>query len=222
VTAFGSTPFLYPIVDTGVCAARSIDPIALEEAYCSGGARILQLRHKDASGARFLSLADAVVRVARGRRATVIVNDRADIAMVSGAGGVHVGQEDLTVADVRRVLGDQAIVGISTHDRRQVDEALRSATTYVAVGPVFGTATKETGYTPRGLDLVRYAAGRGKPIVAIGGITVDNARSVVEAGASGLAVITDLLNGDPAARARAFIGALSPEGESHQPPTASR
>jgi thiamine-phosphate pyrophosphorylase len=222
VTAFGSTPFLYPIVDTGLCAARAIDPLALAAAYCSGGARVLQLRHKDASSARFLSLADAMVRTALDHGATVIVNDRADIALLSGAGGVHVGQEDLAVADVRRILGGEAIIGISTHDRRQVDDALRSAATYVAVGPIFGTATKDTGYTARGLDLVRYAAGKGKPVVAIGGISLDNARSVVEAGASGLAVITDLLNGDPAARTRAFIGALFSDGESHEPPGASR
>ncbi len=212
MTAFGSTPFLYPIVDTGVCTARSIDPIGLAQAYCAAGARLLQLRHKDASSARFLALADAMVRVARDHGVTVIINDRADIAMLSGAGGVHVGQEDLAVADVRRVLGGRAVIGISTHDRPQVDAALRSAATYVAVGPIFGTATKDTGYTPRGLDLVRYAAGRGKPIVAIGGITAGNARSVVEAGASGLAVITDLLNGDPEVRARAFLERLRPAG----------
>jgi thiamine-phosphate pyrophosphorylase len=212
VTAVGSTPFLYPIIDTGVCTARSIDPIVLAQAYCAGGARVLQLRHKDASSARFLSLADAIVRIARGHGVTVIINDRADIAMLSGAGGVHVGQEDLAVADVRRVLGGQAIIGISTHDRPQVDEALRSAATYVAIGPIFGTATKETGYTPRGLDLVRYAAGRGKPVVAIGGITAGNARSVIEAGANGCAVITDLLNGDPEAAVRAFVEQLRPEG----------
>ena len=87
----------------------------------------------------------------------------------------------------------------------QVDEALRTTANYVAVGPIFGTATKDTGYTARGLDLVRYAAGRGKPVVAIGGITLDNARSVLEAGATALAVITDLLQGDPESRTRAFV-----------------
>jgi thiamine-phosphate pyrophosphorylase len=208
VPPFGSTPFLYPIVDTAVCAARSLDPIALARAYFSAGARVLQLRHKDASSAQFLSLADELVRHARDSGATIIVNDRADIALLSGAGGVHVGQDDLAVADVRRVLGAGSVVGLSTHDTAQVDDALTTTATYIAVGPVFGTTTKETGYSARGLDLVRYAAGRGKPVVAIGGITLENTRRVLDAGATGLAVITDLVNGDPTARARDFIEQL--------------
>lgn len=122
-----------------------------------------------------------------------------------GAVGVHVGQDDLPVDEARRLLGPDAIVGVSTHDREQVDRALAGAASYVAVGPVYGTATKDTGYTARGLDLVRYAAGRGKPIVAIGGITLARAPAVLAAGASSLAVITDLLSGDPEARARAFL-----------------
>jgi thiamine-phosphate pyrophosphorylase len=221
VSAFGSAPFLYPIIDIGVCAARRVDPVELADSCMAGGARVLQLRMKEGSSAAFLSLADAIVRQARGCGARVIINDRADIAMLSGADGVHVGQEDLTVADVRRVMKGEAIVGVSTHDRPQVDEALRTTATYVAVGPIFGTSTKDTGYTARGLDLVRYAAGRGKPVVAIGGITLENARRVVEAGASGLAVITDLLDGDPSARARAFLAGLAAEG-SRRPPAASR
>jgi thiamine-phosphate pyrophosphorylase len=205
VFPFGSTPFLYPIVDTAVCAARSLDPVALSRTYLLAGARVLQLRHKDASSGEFLTLADAVRRQAREFGALLIVNDRADIALLSGAHGVHVGQDDLTVADVRRVLGADAIVGLSTHTEAQVDDAARTSATYVAVGPIFGTQTKDTGYRARGLALVRYAARRGRPVVAIGGITLENARQVVEAGATGLAVITDLLNGDPGARARAFI-----------------
>jgi thiamine-phosphate pyrophosphorylase len=208
VAAFGATPFLYPIVDTAVCLARSLDPVDLAASYFAGGARVLQLRHKSASSAEFLALADAIVGHARGCGAALIVNDRADIARLCGAAGVHVGQEDLTVADARRIVGEHAIVGVSTHDEAQVEEALRTTATYVAVGPIFGTATKDTGYTARGLDLVRYAAGRGKPVAAIGGITLDNARSVVEAGASALAVITDLLEGDPESRTRAFISQL--------------
>jgi thiamine-phosphate pyrophosphorylase len=120
-----------------------------------------------------------------------------------------VGQDDLPVEIVRGLLGRDAIVGLSTHDRPQVDAALATSASYVAVGPVFGTSTKDTGYEPRGLDLVRYAAGRGKPIVAIGGITLERAPEVMAAGASAVAVISDLLTGDdPEARARAFLAAL--------------
>ena len=203
--AFGSTPFLYPIVDIAVCAARSLSPIAVTSAYLSAGAGLLQLRHKSGSSAELLSMADECVRRAHDSGASIIINDRADIALLSGAAGVHVGQDDLSVADVRRILGDQSRVGLSTHDKAQVDAALGTTATYVAVGPIFGTATKDTGYSARGLELVRYAANRGKPVVAIGGITLENAPRVIEAGATGLAVITDLLNGDPGARARAFI-----------------
>ena len=107
------------------------------------------------------------------------------------------------------IAGPAAIVGISTHTSRQVDEALPGPARYVAVGPVFRTATKETGYEPRGLELVRYAARSGKPVIAIGGITVENAGSVIEAGASAVAVISDLVSGsDPEARVRAFFAAI--------------
>ena len=202
--------FLYPIIDTGICAARRLDPVALAGAYLDGGARILQLRDKHASSAVSLALTDRIVASASHHDAVVIVNDRADIARLSGAAGVHVGQDDLGIPDVRRLLGPGFIVGISTHDEPQIDEALASAATYVAVGPVFSTATKETGYTARGLDLVRYAANRGKPVVAIGGITVGRAASVLEAGATGLAVITDLLSAtDPEHRTREFIARLA-------------
>lgn len=202
--------FLYPIIDTGICTARRLDPVALADAYLDGGARILQLRDKNASSAESLALADRIVEKASRHDAVVIVNDRADIARLSGAAGVHVGQDDLEVADVRRLVGPGFIVGISTHDEPQIDEALASDATYVAVGPVFSTATKETGYTARGLDLVRYAADRGKPVVAIGGITVERAARVLEAGATGLAVITDLLSGaDPAYRIREFIARVA-------------
>jgi thiamine-phosphate pyrophosphorylase len=170
---------------------------------------VLQIRQKDGSGAAFLDLVDAAVRLARPSGGRVIVNDRADIARLAGAAGVHVGQDDLAVDDIRRVAGPGAIIGISTHDREQIDRALMSAASYVAVGPVFATGTKQTGYDARGLDLVAYAAGRGKPVVAIGGITLERAPRVIEAGASAVAVISDLLaGGDVESRTRAFAAAL--------------
>ena len=205
-----SLPSLYAIIDTGVCRARGLDPVSLAGACLAGGARVLQLRDKGGSSGAFLSLAGAIVQRARAADALVIVNDRADIAQLSGAGGVHVGQDDLTVADVRSLLGAHAIVGVSTHDEQQIDGALESDATYVAVGPIFGTATKDTGYSARGLDLIRYAANRGKPIVAIGGIALDRVESVLEAGAAGLAVISDLLTtGNPEARTREYIARLA-------------
>lgn len=177
--------------------------------YLAGGARVLQLREKARSSGEFLKLADVLVERATQAGALLVVNDRADIARLSAAHGVHVGQDDLSVAEVRKLLPEPAIVGLSTHDDRQVDNAIEQNPTYIAVGPIFQTSTKDTGYFARGLDLVRQAAGRGKPVVAIGGLTLDNMLDAVRAGASGIAVISDLLNGDPLARTRAFIGRLA-------------
>ena len=173
---------------------------------------MLQLRDKESSSGDFLNLADILVERANRLEALLIINDRADIARLSGAAGVHVGQEDLSVDDVRKTLPPPAIVGLSTHDERQLDDAIRQNPTYVAVGPVFETSTKDTGYSARGLELVRSAAGGGKPLVAIGGLTMANVRDVVLAGALGIAVISDLLNGNPEARTREFIARLAELG----------
>jgi thiamine-phosphate pyrophosphorylase len=201
--------FFYPIIDTEACRRARVDPVALAEGCLAGGARILQLRDKRSSSAGFLTLADALIPRVRRAGAALVVNDRVDIALLSGADGIHVGQEDLTPAEVRRVYA-ASIIGLSTHDPSQIDAALETEATYVAVGPIFATSTKETGYSARGLDLVRYAAGRGKPVIAIGGITLARAPEVADAGASGIAVITDLLSGgDPEARTRQFIAALA-------------
>jgi thiamine-phosphate pyrophosphorylase len=124
---------------------------------------------------------------------------------------VHVGQEDLAPGAVRRLLGDGAIVGFSTHTVAQIEAAVREPISYLAVGPVFGTRTKDTGYEAVGLTLVREATRRAGtlPVVAIGGITLENASSVVDAGAAAIAVIGDLLTGaDPERRARAFVQRL--------------
>ena len=203
----GPDPVFYPIIDTAACREHGCDPLALAIACLRGGARWLQLRGKDASSADLLALAEAVVAASRAYDAKVIVNDRADIARMAGAAGVHVGQDDLTVDAVRRVAG-AAIVGLSTHDERQVDAALQSSADYIAVGPIYGTGTKDTGYTARGLDLVRYAARRGKPVAAIGGITLARAPEVAAAGATAIAVISDLLRGDPEQRTRRFVEVL--------------
>ena len=198
----------YPIVDADVCRGRGLEPRSLALACLHGGARVMQLRVKSGASARFLDLALEIVDAAATFGAAVIVNDRADIARMARAAGVHVGQDDLPPDAVREVLAD-GVIGLSTHDVEQVDEALTTVADYVAVGPVFSTATKETGYAARGLDLVRRAAGRGKPVVAIGGITLDLAPEVIGAGAGSVAVITDLLQGgDPESRVREYIRAL--------------
>jgi thiamine-phosphate pyrophosphorylase len=208
---------LNAIVDLEAAARAGWDPVQLAAAYVRGGARFLQVRAKQASGAEFLDIATHVVELARGSGALVIVNDRADIARLSGADGVHVGQDDLSPADVRRVVGGRAIVGLSTHTVAQMEAAVREPVTYVAIGPVFGSVTKATGYDAVGLTMVREASERARtadlPLVAIGGITLDTAPSVLDAGAASVAVIGDLMaGGDPEARARAFVDRLERKG----------
>ena len=160
----------------------------------------------------FLELAGRILEDADSAGATLIINDRADITTLSGAHGLHVGQDDLSPLDSRRVIGDSAILGLSTHTREQWEQAVREPISYMAIGPAFGTETKNTGYTAVGLGPVKDASAiaraRGLPTVAIGGITLENAPSVIEAGASSVAVISDLVKDDPEARCRAFLRTL--------------
>jgi len=201
-------PTLYAIVDVGVCRLRGLDPLAVLDAFLAGGARFVQLRDKTTRTGTLVALADAAVFRAHAADARLIVNDRADVARLAGADGVHVGQDDLPVEDVRRIVGPDAIVGLSTHDEAQIDRALSTSADYLAVGPIYGTSTKDTGYSARGLELVRYAAARAhdRPVVAIGGITLERVPEVMSAGAASVAVISDLLAGDPAERVRSFLG----------------
>jgi len=201
---------LCAIVDVDAADRAGWRPIDLARAFVNGGARFLQLRAKSMASGPMLDLAAAVVELAHEAGAVVIVNDRADIARLAGADGVHVGQEDLSPSAVRMIAGVDAIVGLSTHTQAQVDRAIRETVSYVAIGPVFGTATKATGYERVGLEMVRDAAGRagarGLPLVAIGGITLEHAVSVIQAGAASVAVIGDLLaTGDPERRVREFL-----------------
>ena len=206
-------PPLYAIVDVDVCAARGRQPRDVMRGYLAGGARLLQLRAKTLPGGAFLELASALTEDAVAAGATLIVNDRADIAQLSGAAGVHVGQDDLSPADVRRVVGPQAIVGRSTHTAEQIEGATREPISYLAIGPTFVTSTKATGYEAIGLDgvadAVRRAAKRSLPVVAIGGITLETAPGVIAAGAASVAVITDLLDDDPERRVRQYLSALA-------------
>ena len=197
-------PRLYPILDIELCRRRGLEPLEVLAAFLAGGARFLQIRDKAPSTAERLRFAEAAVSRAHAAGAQVIINDRADIAFLSGADGVHVGQDDLPVDEARRIVGSDAIVGLSTHDEAQIEAAARTSATYLAVGPIYGTATKDTGYTARGLDLVRRAARDGRPVVAIGGITLERAPEVLAAGASSVAVISDLLREDPARMIRLF------------------
>ena len=188
---------------------------AVAAAYLDGGARFLQIRAKMIPSAAFLSIAEEVIGRAHDVAAMVIVNDRVDIARLAGADGVHLGQDDLDPAAARRIVGSDAVIGCSTHSLDQVRAACRLPIDYIAVGPVFGTATKDTGYGAVGIELVTAARrmmseiGVDLPIIAIGGITLDRAPAVIRAGASSVAVISDLLStGNPASRVRDYLTAL--------------
>ena len=201
------------IVDVEASAAAGRSPLDVVRAYLAGGATFLQLRAKRLGGAAFLALARDAVRLAHAAGARLVVNDRADLALLAEADGVHVGQDDLAPADVRRLVGADPMVGLSTHTRPQLASAVEAPVSYVAIGPVFSTSTKDTGYAAVGLDLVREAAAaagaRGLPLVAIGGITLETAPAVIAAGAASVAVIGDLLiGGDPERRVRAYLETL--------------
>jgi thiamine-phosphate pyrophosphorylase len=207
-------PILNAIVDVEAAERSGWTPTDLARAFLAGGARFLQLRAKHLTGAAFLDIAKAIVELARPFDAMVIVNDRADIARLSGADGVHVGQEDLSPRAVRQVVGADAVVGLSTHTMEQLERALDEPVSYVATGPVFGTMTKRTGYDAIGLERVAAAArrttARSLPLVAIGGITLERAASVVAAGATSVAVIGDLLaTADPEGRTRSYLRVLN-------------
>jgi len=189
----------------------------LARAYLEGGATFLQLRAKQAASGPLLDSATAIVAMGAPFGAQLIVNDRADIARLSGAAGVHVGQDDLAPEAARRVVGPQGVVGISTHTPVQLDAAVREPVDYIAIGPVFGTASKATGYDAIGLAMVEQAAARaharGLQVVAIGGITLERALDVVRAGADAVAVIGDLLRtGDPRARVHEYLERLASVG----------
>ena len=203
---------LYAIVDGDACARANRAPLDVARAFLSAGATLIQLRCKSLGSGAFLDLANAMMEFADAAGAAVIVNDRADIAALSEAHGLHVGQEDLLPRDARKVIGDLPLLGLSTHTREQWEAAVGEPVCYIAIGPVFGTGTKDTGYPAVGLETVHQAAAaaahHGLPTVAIGGITRDNAASVIAAGASSVAAIGDLVNGDPETQCRAFLAAL--------------
>lgn len=206
-------PRLQAIVDVDVAIAAGWSPQSLSERYLRGGARWLQIRAKTLRSGPLLELCDEIVELAKPYGSTIIVNDRADLAKLSGAGGVHLGQEDLAPAYARTLLGDDALIGYSTHTNMQVAAARKEPLSYLAVGPVFDTESKETGQEAIGLEFVQRAAasiGQIYPLVGIGGITLDRAPRVLEAGASAVAVITDLLVGsDPTARVQEYLSAIA-------------
>ncbi len=198
---------LYGILDAAVAAAGAPDPgAALEGALgdaLAGGCRVVQYRDKQASPAALLARARPLARACRSAGAVFIVNDRLDVAILSGAHGCHLGQDDLPLAEARRISPPGFLLGASTHDVVEARRAEAEGADYVGVGAVFPTTSKGDAAEPRGLRLVaEMAAAVTIPAIAISGITRRNVRDVIRAGASGFAVISDLFGG-PGIRERA-------------------
>jgi thiamine-phosphate pyrophosphorylase len=187
-------PRLYAIVDADVLAARGVALREFARGLRAAGVMLVQYRDKTGSPQEVLAAAAVLREAFAGSGATLILNDRADLAVLAGFNGVHVGQGDLSPKDAKAVVGASRIVGVSTHAEEQVRGADASCADYIAIGPVFATGTKEDPDPVVGLDGVRRArALTSKPLVAIGGITLGNARSVIDAGADSAAVISGLL-----------------------------
>ncbi|HXJ04067.1 MAG TPA: thiamine phosphate synthase [Candidatus Acidoferrum sp.] len=200
-------PRLYVILDAALITSPERD-YALSLA--DSGVRLLQYRNKAVPARVNLDSARRLSEMLRPRSVLFFVNDRPDVAYLAGASGVHVGQEDLDVEQARRVTGPDKLVGVSTHNMEQFERAAASSADYIAVGPIYTTTTKANPDPVVGADLLRRVRPlTDKPIVAIGGITLERASALIEAGADSVAVISGILSArDPAQRARQYIGAL--------------
>ncbi len=199
-------PRLYAILD-GSCFGDGEFLFGAAQSFVSAGVTLLQYRDKSGNARQILDRAQELKR-RLGNSVKLIMNDRADLALAAGFDGVHVGQDDLSPTGTRKVIGSKLWLGVSTHNPEQVREADDTTADYLAIGPVFGTKSKERPDPIVGLDGVRAArALTQKPLVAIGGITRENCRSVVEAGADSVAVIADLVH-DPGKSAEEFLRIL--------------
>ncbi|HEU4795788.1 MAG TPA: thiamine phosphate synthase [Pyrinomonadaceae bacterium] len=188
---FLSLPTVYPITDTSISRLSHAEQVAF---FADGGATFVQLREKRMPALQFYEQAKAAQAVAAQRGVQLIINDRVDIALALGGVGVHLGQDDLPPEAARRLLGEEAVIGYSTHSVEQAVQATRFPIDYLAIGPIFPTATKENPSPVVGLDglrAVRSVIGN-LPLVAIGGITPANLPAVIDAGANSGAMISGL------------------------------
>jgi thiamine-phosphate pyrophosphorylase len=200
-------PRLYVILDAALLTIPEAD---CAQRLADAGVRLLQYRHKSASSRELLDSSNRLSGFLIPRGVTFIVNDRVDVALLAGASGVHVGQEDLEAEAARSVIGPSRLVGVSTHNREQFQRATATSADYIAVGPIFSTSTKTNADPVVGTEFIRQIRPlTNKPIVAIGGITLDRAAEVIQAGADSVAVISDVFRApDPGGRARQYLDLL--------------
>ena len=200
-------PKFYPILDPELAARHGIDPVAAAEQILEGGATILQFRHKGFFSRGVLGQLERVAKLCRDAHVLFVVNDRADLAALTGA-ALHLGQDDLTPSAARKVVGMKTLIGFSTHNESQLRAAATEPADYLALGPIFGTASKQNPDPVVGLDeLRRLRPLTDRPLVAIGGITLANAQSVLDAGADSVAIIGDLFaeNANVRVRTREWV-----------------
>jgi thiamine-phosphate pyrophosphorylase len=199
-------PRLYVILDATLLTISAID---CARELAETGVRLMQYRHKHAPAAEMLKVSKQLASTLQPQGITFIVNDRPDVAAMAYASGVHVGQDDLGVEATRSLVGEK-IIGISTHNLEQFQRAVPSSADYIAVGPIFATSSKANPDPVVGTELIRRVRGlTDKPIVAIGGIKLENAAAVIEAGADSVAVISDVLcASDRCERAKQYLDLL--------------
>jgi thiamine-phosphate pyrophosphorylase len=203
-------PRLYVILDA---ALLTIPETQFAQIMSDVGVRLLQYRNKTASSRELLEKSSELASLLVGKGVTFLVNDSPDVARSSKADGVHVGQNDMSVSEARALLGRRKLVGVSTHSLEQFEAAARSSADYIAVGPIFPTRSKLNPDPVVGIDFIsRVRPLIDRPIVAIGGITLENAARVKEAGADCVAVMSDILSAqDPGRRARRYLNLLADE-----------
>jgi thiamine-phosphate pyrophosphorylase len=203
-------PRLYVILDAALLTTPELE---CAKKLVDAGVRLLQYRNKSASSRDLFESSKRLSALLIPQGVTFLVNDRADVTSLAGASGVHLGQEDLGVEEARSVIGAGKLAGVSTHNLEQFQRAAATSADYLAVGAVFSTSTKANPDPVVGTDFIRRVrALTDKPIVAIGGITLDRAAEVMQAGADSVAVISDILRApDPGQRARQYVDLLKAE-----------
>ncbi|HSV57128.1 MAG TPA: thiamine phosphate synthase [Magnetospirillaceae bacterium] len=199
---------LYLVTDEALCLGRSVEEVAV--AAVRGGASMVQLREKELPTRRFVERAKRIFELLAPYRVPLIINDRVDVALASGAHGVHLGQGDMPFSEARRILGHGAIIGLSVETMAQVEEANRLDAAYLGISPVFRTPTKTDtgdGWGIEGISAIRRSTRH--CLAAIGGLNADNAKAVIDSGADMIAVVAAVCSADdPEAAARGLVAVI--------------
>ncbi|MFZ4525041.1 MAG: thiamine phosphate synthase [Chlorobium sp.] len=200
-----SSPFLCVLTDESLC------PVTIAEQALKGGAAMIQLRHKSASGSQLFSWAVEIRNQCLKYRALFIINDRVDIAMASQADGVHLGQQDIPAHIARKLLGKERIIGVSASSLEEALQAEKDGADYIGFGHIYPTVSKEKGFPPLGTKTLQHAAASiSLPIIAIGGVNLENAATLISCGATGVAVISAVSRtDDPSKAASNLVAALN-------------